>query len=176
MLVAVWPDAPTLQRLSTLEVDHSDDLRLVEPEQWHITLRFLGDVDEDLVPELVERLEVATSHVKAPVRCEIGPSTAWFSGERVLQLPVAGLDPVAAAVQSATIPLAHRPSRDEPLFSGHLTIARSKALRLSASSREGLADIPFTAAFEVDHFDLVASQPTPHGHRYTTLARVSLPS
>ncbi len=92
---------------------------------------------------------------------------------RVLQLPAAGLDEVAAAVRVATVPLVPTSEPDEPPFNGHLTLARAKG-RLGPAARDALAGIPFEAEFEVAHVDLVASAPSPQGHVYTTVTRAAL--
>jgi 2'-5' RNA ligase len=175
MFVAAWPDVATQKRLSSLEPGPVQNLRPVPPGQWHITLRFLGDVGDDLVPALVDALGAAAANLANPIHCEVGPRTAWFGGERVLQLPVAGLDEAADAVRSMTLPLVPGSSQGETRFTGHLTIARWNGPRLNASPRDATAGVPFSASFDVDHFDLVASQATTEGHRYTTLARVPLP-
>ena len=92
---------------------------------------------------------------------------------RVLHVPAAGLDGIAAAVRDATIPLVPEPEPDEPPFNGHLTLARAKG-RLGPTARAALAGIPFEAEFEVPHVDLVASTPSPEGHVYATLVRAPL--
>jgi 2'-5' RNA ligase len=173
--VAVWPDDATLKRLSGLELASSEGLRMVGPAQRHITLRFLGDVDDDVLPKLIGALRAAAAGLVGPVRCEIGPSTAWFGDERVLQIPVSGLDEVADAVRSATIPVVPDADHRGTGFTGHLTIARSKGRRLQASTRAAVAGVPFSAACGVHSFDLVASQLAPEGRRYTTVARIPLP-
>jgi 2'-5' RNA ligase len=175
MFVAAWPDDTTLKRLSLLELGPAQGLTLVRPGQWHITLRFLGDVDDHLVPALVDALGAAAGNLAGPVHCEVGPRTAWFNGERVLQIPVAGLDEAADAVRSATVPVVPDTNHGDAPFTGHLTIARSKGRRLNGSARAPLAGIPFFATFDVDCLDLVASRSSTEGHRYTTLARVPLP-
>jgi 2'-5' RNA ligase len=174
MFVAVWPDNSTLTRLSLLELGPVQGVRLVRPGRWHITLRFLGEVEEDLVPALVDALEDAAESMAGPLRCEVGPGTAWFSGERVLQIPVAGLDEGAEAVRRATLPLVPEANHGEASFTGHLTVARSKQRRLDASARTALSGVPFAASFDADSFDLVASLLSSEGPRYTTLARVPL--
>jgi 2'-5' RNA ligase len=174
MFVAVWPDDPTLKRLSLLELRTVQGVRLVRPGRWHITLRFLGEVEEGLVPGLADALGDAAGSMAGPLRCEVGPGTAWFSGERVLQIPVAGLDEGAEAVRRATLPLVPDPNHDEAPFTGHLTVARSKQHPLDASTRAALAGVPFAASFDVNSFDLVASLLSSEGARYTTLARVPL--
>jgi 2'-5' RNA ligase len=176
MFVAAWPDDSMLKRLSSLKLGPAQGLRLVGPGQCHITLRFLGDVDDDLVPALVDALGAAAGNVAGPVHCEVGPKTAWFSGERVLQIPVAGLDEAADAVRSATVPVVPDTNHGTTPFTGHLTIARSKGRRLNGSARAALAGIPFFATFDVDCLDLVASQSSTEGPRYTTLARLLLRS
>jgi 2'-5' RNA ligase len=174
MFVAVWPDDSTLKRLSLLELGSAQGVSLVRPGRWHITLRFLGDVEEDLVPALVDALRGAAESMAGPFQCEVGPTTAWFSGQRVLQLPVAGLDEAAEAVRLATLPVVPDSTHGEAKFTGHLTVARSRRRRLDASARATLAGVPFAASFEVDCVDLVASHLSSEGPRYTTLARVPL--
>ena len=125
MFVAVWPDDPTIRRLSALELGSAAGLTAVRPGQWHVTVRFLGDVEDHLLPTLTEALERAATTVPGPVHCTIGPATAWFSGGRVLQIPATGLEDVAQTVRQATLPLI--PDAGEAPFIGHLTIGSGRA-------------------------------------------------
>jgi 2'-5' RNA ligase len=170
LFVAVWPDRPTLERLASLPLGTTEGLRLVGPGTWHVTLRFLGDVDDDRVPELVEALDTIPADLPGALRCRLGPHTAWF-GDRVLQIPARGLEDLAAAVRSATAPVVPVRSDPEPRFNGHLTVGRATGHRLDTRARRSRAGIPFAANFGVDSFDLVASEPSRPGRRYTTLAR-----
>lgn len=174
MFVAVWPDHLTQERLTSLEIGTTEGLKRVGSGNWHVTLRFLGEVNDDLVPALVEALEIAARTLSGPLQCVVGPKTAWFGGDRVLQLPVFGLDQAASAVRSATIVVVPDKSLGEQPFNGHLTIARSRRRDLNHSAKAALAGIPFAATFEVAHFDLVASQREAEGRRYTTVATVPL--
>ncbi len=174
MFVAVWPDEVTLERLSLFDLGHAPGLRLVRRGQWHVTLRFFGDVDESLVPALVGALEGAAASMAPPVHCELGPKTAWFGRQRVLHIPVAGLDQAAEAVRAATLPFVPGSGDGEPPFTGHLTIARSNRRRPGASAPATLAGLRFVASFDVEYIELVASQLSTGGPRYTTLARVRL--
>ena len=174
MFVAVWPDELTVRRLSALELGSVPGLRTVRPEQWHVTVRFLGEVGDDLFPVLVDALGSAATRVRDPVRCTIGPATAWFGGTRVLQLPATGLDGVAEAVRQATLPLI--PEAGQAQFVGHLTVARVRGRRTDQSSRAAMAGVAFTAEFAVPRLLLVASSLSPEGPRYTTLEGFPLPT
>jgi len=173
LFVAAWPDDDTRRRLGGLqqELGGTRGLRFVGPERWHVTLRFLGEVDDDTVGPLGEALVTAAGAVPGPVECRLGPGTAWFTGVRVLQLPAAGLDGLAAAVRAATLPFVPEPADPEPPFNGHLTLARSKGRRLGVAALGEMSDIPFEAAFGVPAVDLIRSEPSPAGHRYLTLVR-----
>jgi 2'-5' RNA ligase len=173
MFVAVWPDDLTVHRLSALGLGSVPGLRTVHAGQWHVTLRFLGEVEDELLPDLVATLGSAATRIRAPVRCTIGPATAWFAGTGVLQIPARGLDDVAEAVRQATVHII--PDTAEAPFVGHLTVARVRGRRLDQSTRAAVAGVAFTAEFAVPRFLLVASALSPAGPRYTTLARLALP-
>jgi 2'-5' RNA ligase len=174
MFVAVWPDTATCGRLARLELGPHSQLRPVAPAQWHVTLRFLGAVNDDRIPALRGALEEAASRCAGPVRCDAGPATAWFSGDRVLQLPVAGLDALADLVRDATAPIVPLPIDGAPPFVGHLTLGRARSGRIDPATRSVLEAIPFVARWTVDSIDLVASVPKAVGVHYATLARVAL--
>lgn len=176
LFVAAWPDDETRRRLAGLELElgRSRGLRFVGATRWHVTLRFLGDVDEDAVGPLSDALVAAAAAFRKPVECRLGPGTGWFTGVRVLYLPATGLDGLAAAVRAATLPLVPDPATPEPAFNGHLTLARSKGRRLSVAALGEMSGIPFEASFPVPALDLVSSQPSPEGHVYTTVVRAPI--
>jgi 2'-5' RNA ligase len=175
MFVSVRPDATTRERLSSLGLEASPGLRPTGPGQWHITLRFIGDVDQRLVPALVDAISSGVRAMVGPVHCDVGPETGWFPGGRVLQVPVAGLDELAAVVRSATGALAPDRAGGGPGFRGHLTIARTTGDGPEEPVRRRWAGIPFASAFAVGAVELVGSRPAAGGHRHTTLGTVALP-
>lgn len=176
LFVAVWPDEATLSQLSSPSLPSAPGLRLVRSDEWHITLRFLGEVDERLVPRLLDALGSAARTLTGPVLAVLGPGTAWFPGERVLQVPVTGLDGLAAAVRSATVPVV--PDRDtvEVPFMGHLTVARATGAGPDAATHSALAGIPCSSSFRVAAVHLVGSPRTPDGPRYVDLGSRPLPA
>jgi RNA 2',3'-cyclic 3'-phosphodiesterase len=174
MFVAVWPDDLTMRRLSALELGSVAGLRAVRPGQWHVTVRFLGDVEHHLFPTLIEALERAVTTVPSPVHCSIGPATAWFSGGRVLQIPATGLEDVAGTVRQATVPLI--PDAGEAPFIGHLTVGRVRGRPADPSTVAAVAGLAFTAEFDVRHLLLVASALSPGGPHYSTVAQFALPT
>lgn len=126
VFVAVRPPPPAVAMLArALAPVERRDLRWVRPGQWHVTLRFLGD-DADpraVLVALSAALSPPPAGGVAPTHPEarLGPTTGWLAGGTVLQVPVAGLDGLAAAVASALAGLG--PADGRP-FRGHLTLAR----------------------------------------------------
>ena len=174
LFVAVWPDALTRRTLASLPLEPTTGLRLVRPEQWHVTLRFFGDVEAEVVPALLAALE-SVAATEQPVVAQLGPRTAWFGRGAVLQVPVTGLDRLAAAVRASTSELVPSRHPGEPPFTGHLTLARSnRRKRPDPPARARLAGVDAACQFAVTELDLVASEPGPGGHRYSSLGKVSL--
>ena len=167
LFVAVWPPEEVLDRLAALPRPEIDGLRWTERHQWHVTLRFLGPVPE--VEPVVEALaEVAPT--AGPTTAVLGPAVDRF-GQRVLHVPVVGLERVAAAVVAATHHLG-KPPEDRP-FTGHVTLAR--VVKHAKVDLRPLTTHAVTAEWDVESICLVESRLAPTGARYDVLERLTLP-
>jgi RNA 2',3'-cyclic 3'-phosphodiesterase len=134
-------------------------VRWVPPHQWHVTLRFLGEVDEDAAV-------AAVSTLAAPrATAAIGPRVSRL-GRDVVCLPVTGLDDLATAVLAATTDLGRPDGRP---FVGHLTLAR---LRHRAAC--GLTGTPVDLVVPVDEVILVRSTLAPEGAVHEPVLTVPL--
>lgn len=127
LFVAITPPADALRDLdAALGPARSvapHGLRWTRPEQWHLTLAFLGSVPEPAVPELAETLGAA---------CRVDALRLRFFGggcfgDRVLWVGIAG-DTHALRTLAAGVAAAARRSgvviSDEP-YRPHLTLARA---------------------------------------------------
>ncbi|RMF24777.1 MAG: RNA 2',3'-cyclic phosphodiesterase [Deltaproteobacteria bacterium] len=101
------------------------------PEGWHVTLKFLGEIDEDRVME-VRRALAALATGGAPIELEaVGTGTLPRRGTpRVLIVMVRGGRPLlelAAAVEDGLSALGF--ARERRPFVGHLTVGRVRDAR-----------------------------------------------
>jgi 2'-5' RNA ligase len=171
VFVAVSPPGPVVAVLQALPRPDVASLRWTTEDQWHVTLRFLGEVDD---PRSVATALGDVPHrwrrAGAPeVWAVLGPAVAWFPGRQVLQVPVAGLDVLADAVGQSTVSWP-TPADDRP-FSGHLTLARTRGRARGPASAAGA---PLEATWRVESVALMASVLGRHGARYETLSTVPL--
>jgi 2'-5' RNA ligase len=158
LFVGVVPPERVLDALDRLDRPERVGVRWTRRDQWHVTLRFLGEVAE---PD-----PVAAALSAAPLAvCEarLGPE-AEVLGRHVICLPVAGLDGLAAAVVEATAGFGQPP--DDRRFRGHLTLARAR--RTSGLLR------PFEDRFTVTDVRLIRSHQGSDGVRYEDLHVVPL--
>jgi RNA 2',3'-cyclic 3'-phosphodiesterase len=145
-------------------------VRWTTPEQWHVTLRFIGEVsDPAAVSEALVGVGAARGTNPAAVHGAMGPASAWFPGRSVLQVPVAGLDDIAGTVADLTAPWGRRPGHEK--FNGHLTLARA---RRKASGPPELAGIPIAARWPVEQVTLYSSVLGSTGAVYDALTVVDL--
>lgn len=116
LFVAVRPPDDVLDAVAALARPAHPGVRWTTRDQWHVTLRFLGEVGES------EPVAAALAAAPLPAAtAALGPRvTALGSG--VVCLPVAGLDALAAAVSEATAGWGRPPEHRR--FRGHLTLAR----------------------------------------------------
>lgn len=156
VFVAVWPPPSVTAALAALPRPDVEGVRWVPADKLHVTLRFLGDVDHE---EAATRLEQASLPATTAA---LGPAVTML-GRHVVVVPVAGLDPLAAAVTTATGDLGQQERRR---FSGHVTLARC---RRDGAGRE-VCGAPVETAFEVEEVAVVTSETHSDGAHYTTRA------
>jgi 2'-5' RNA ligase len=163
-----------------------DDLRKngasatwTRPEGIHLTLKFLGEVVEARVPEIMQALTDAVRGAER-FRVEVSGAGAFPSerNPRVLWVGVAGdfekLATLQAAVEGAMEKLGFEP--EERKFSPHLTLARIKFLRPRdnwQNAIEGIKNVSL-GGFEADRVSLMKSELKPSGAVYTEIGKVML--
>lgn len=155
LFVAVWPPDDVVGELTTLPRKNQRGVRFVPPENWHLTLRFLGEADPAIVAAALDDAELPAATVR------LGPGVDLWA-DRALVLPAAGLDDLAAEVTARTSSIGEPPRKR---FVGHLTLAR---LKHHAVMPKALGAYSATT-FAVDEIALVRSRLGPDGARYETL-------
>jgi RNA 2',3'-cyclic 3'-phosphodiesterase len=155
LFIAVWPPDEVAETLTALPRKDQRGVRFVRPENWHVTLRFIGGGDPQDVIEALDRVTFG------PARARLGPAVDVIA-ERVLVVPVAGLEDIARAVTDRTKDIG-RPPRKR--FVGHLTLARLKPHARMPHALGALV----SAEFDVIEVALVQSRLDPQGARYETL-------
>ena len=145
----------------------------------HLTLQFLGDVEEVVVDKFKPALRlVAAQHQPFEVTVrgagafpdEKRPRVIWIGcGDTGNRLPA-----LARAVQDAMQPLGFVPERRE--FSAHLTLGRIKSPRPDAALTRAIDSLKDTTfgTLRVEAIHLFESQLHPEGSIYTKLSSHAL--
>lgn len=132
--MAIVPPSGALAELSEVVAPLravAPELRWTGPDEWHLTLAFLGEVAETVVPELGARLErAARRHPGQWLSMRGGGAFPRAHKATVLWAGVAGDRQALAALAASVAAGARRagaPSPDEDrAFRGHVTLARSR--------------------------------------------------
>jgi 2'-5' RNA ligase len=106
----------------------ADDLRWIDPQEWHLTLAFMGPIAESEIPRLIEALnDVASNH--APFAIPTGGLGA-FPSRREVRILWYGL--ADRSRRLAELAIAVRIAVDcetASPFRAHLTLARARGDR-----------------------------------------------
>lgn len=160
--------------------EDASGLTFVDPEQAHVTLKFLGDTDPDRVPRLVAELETAVEQAGVdPFEATFGglgvfPSLSYIS---VVWLGVrAGGEQLTAlhdAIEARTVEMGFEPEDHE--FTPHITLARMN----HAGGKELVQAVvqerdPDAGTLDVEEIRLTESVRTEDGPRYATLEAIEL--
>ena len=169
-----------MRQLATQKLERS--VRWVAVHNLHLTLQFLGEIEEAQVSALTARLaEVTTHHRPLQLRIEgVGcfpnvsrPNVIWCGVAGDLQALAHLQSDVVAAVRSVGV------QGDDKPFKPHLTIGRThrnstgSQLRAVGAAVAGLAALPSQASTGqtdlIDEVILYKSDLTPSGPIYTRL-------
>ena len=104
LFFAVWPPDEVVDELTALRRKDQRGVRFVRPENWHITLRFLGEAEPGRVIDAMDRWRCA------PARVILGPAVDVLA-DRMLVIPAAGLETVADEVTKRTRAIGEPPRR-----------------------------------------------------------------
>jgi len=152
-----------------------EEVRWLQPEAYHVTLRFLGATPRDRIADLVAAAQRATRAI-APFEMRLGALAGLPAlGPRVVVLELAPPEPIAAlAAQVESAVVAAGFPAEPRAFRPHLTIGRIRERR-GRGPRLDAANGPADAApFAVTSFALFQSDLDAGGARYTPLERIAL--
>lgn len=158
---------------------HGFNVRWVTTGNIHLTLKFLGEVDEDEVEDIAAALTEAVNGF-APLRLAAAGVGVFPSVKRarVIWVGLSGQLPELAALQRSIedrLATIGYPPEKRP-FSGHLTLGRVKGLIAASRLTTAMGAFrDFTSeTFEVDRVVLFKSDLRPTGAMYTELRQVTL--
>lgn len=182
VFIAIELTGRTLGELASLQSalrKAGADVRWVEPENIHLTLRFLGD----LVPEKAEELKRVLAETAAgskPFELTIKDVGAFpgLVSPRVIWAGV-GLGAAESARLAETIETKLQAlgiPKEDRVFHPHVTLGRVRGPKNCEKLRGMIEATKFEAGskINVDHLTLFESQLTPRGPAYTPLFKASI--
>lgn len=154
------------------------DVKLVEPENIHITIKFLGDTDEKYIDAIEMSIKKSIEDITPfPVTLK---GTGVFPNEKYIKILWVGItdtsriETIAHSIDTSLVPLGFK--KEKRGFSAHLTVGRVKTARNKdqlLSVVEQFNKEEFTTQ-EVRSIVLKKSELTPKGPIYTTVREVTL--
>lgn len=160
-----------------VRLGRSVEARWVEPEKLHLTVRFIGHVEDDRAPALLDRVRMPIAIPPFHLRlsgCGVFPASG---PPRVIWIGVVeGAMPLTQLheeLNGRVAPFGYEPERRP--FSAHLTLARVKTARSIASFRAAVR--AFTTPeirCEVAQVTVFRSHLSPRGSRYEIVGAIPL--
>lgn len=167
--------------VSTIDALGVRGVRTVRPNGIHLTLKFLGDVNADLVPDIQAAMDAAASGA-APFDLSLGDAGVFPNpgAARVLWVGVEGdikrLSRLQERVERSLTDLEFRPERRR--FNPHITAGRIRD-SVSRSDRRRVTDTLFSHEYVrppigVESISLIRSMLRPDGAIYEPVYTVGL--
>lgn len=160
------------------EIEKFVPLRFVAPKNLHLTLFFLGEIEETKLSEVVEAVKAGTREINK-VCCsaikpfylflgkpEFFPHGLWLEVEGQVEVLEKLYQQISKELKTRNFKLETRP------FSAHITIGRAKGRIKRVKSITGIRSI--TGKFKVDSVAVFTSELTPEGPVYQRQAEIDL--
>lgn len=140
-----------------------------ENENLHLTLKFLGEIDEDLLEKIKKSLRKIKFRKFETEVNEIGFFSPQFI--KIIWLHLSNCEKLQGEIDLALKDL----SKQEERFMGHLTIARIKNIKNKKEFLEKLSEIKIEKKeFNVDKFYLMKSELNEKGPVYSVIEEFAL--
>lgn len=179
--IAVHIDEKIIQKLVDVQKSFPSGevgLKIVKPENIHLTMKFLGEIPDDKIGAVSHAIEVAASDFpKFSARVQ---GIGVFPTIRQMRVIWAGVSEcreqmieLQRRIDVALQPLGFKPEKD---FHPHATIARVKFVKekdMLVDFIKGKSNEDYGVT-EVNNVELIQSQLTPKGPIYSPLATVRL--
>lgn len=157
---------------------HRADVKWVRPEGIHITLKFLGNVEEGRIEEVVHAVREAVNSLD-PFVVALGgtgtfpnarrPRVLWVGVEKGSENLVELATRIEAKLSDLGFP------KEKRKFSAHLTIGRVRSPSRIEATVRAMHSIGFEGeGFEVGEVVVMKSDLRPTGAIYTALGRIKL--
>ncbi len=154
------------------------DIKLVEPENIHITVKFLGDTDEKYIDSIEQSIKESVREIKPfPITLK---GTGVFPNQNYIKVVWIGIidngriETIVRAIDEKLEPLGFK--KENRGFSPHLTVGRVKTARNKDQLLKVIGNyqtVEFTLQ-NVRCISLKKSELTPKGPIYTSLRDVCL--
>jgi 2'-5' RNA ligase len=172
------PGGPALQALAEDLRKASPSLKVVDTDQLHLTVKFLGDTEDGLVAEIVTAIREATADLR-PFQIRVRATGAFPSLGRmnVIWVGVDGAEPIARiadSLEASLEPLGF--PRERRPWKPHVTLARVKGQQNHDRVRR-ILEVHVTEDFGVHTVDAVhlkKSVLAPQGALYSVVETVRL--
>lgn len=156
------------------------DVKWESDEKLHATLKFLGNTDEHLLPEIVSYLRgVCRGSNSLLFRYKGVGSFPGGRSPRVIWIGMedqqGNLDPLQSEIESGLVPFGFE--REKKKFHPHVTVGRVKSMKRIESLIRMMESVTFESQpVTVHEIALVRSELTSSGSIYTTLHSIPLAS
>ncbi len=158
---------------------NGENIKWVRPENMHLTLKFLGNVKKDRIPEITRKMEEAAKGIKAfDIRVNgigafpdmLRARVLWAGidnlGGKILELLAEKIDEKIILTENGT---------EKHVFKPHLTIGRVKHIKNRKGFGKAAADINIKpVSMGISCICLFSSRLTPSGPEYEKLSVVEL--
>jgi 2'-5' RNA ligase len=173
-----------IAKLRSKEHHSAKYVKWVDLKGIHLTLKFLGDVAPDQVPQIIKAITPSAQSL-SPLKLQLGKPGAFpnLQRPRVIWVAVTGevkpLITLQQDIEQALAPLGF--PHEGRSFSPHLTLGRLRE-QATPTERSSIGSLISTTEFEggpvleVDHINLMRSTLTPSGAIYNRLASIELHS
>jgi 2'-5' RNA ligase len=149
------------------------DVSWTRPEAMHVTLQFLGNIESARLNELADAVSRAT---KTFPQFVLELSGLGSFGNRVLwvglQQGAQPLTELAQAMHEVGKGFGHH--EEERAFNAHVTLGRFRQRSQGVTATLRSITPPAFEPWRVQHVELIRSELSPRGSRYTTLATFPL--